>query len=398
MKQFNLVTLLITGFIGLGLAGCSQSEDDSQSSEKAASQQENQAKDKTYNWKMVTTWPKNFPGLGTAPEEFADRVRAMTDGQIDITVYGAGDLVPALEVFGAVSQGTAEMGHGAGYYWKGKVPAAQFFSTVPFGLTAQEHNAWMFYGGGLELYREAYKPFGLIPWPAGNTGVQMGGWFNKEINSVDDLDGLKMRIPGIGGDVLEKAGGTPVNIPGSDIFTSLQNGTIDATEWVGPYNDLAFGLDQVAEYYYYPGWHEPGTSMEMIINAKAYKSLPENLQAILDVAIREMNGDVLSLYTARNNAALRELVDKKGVKLRRFPDDVLKRLHKMSEKTVKELAQKDEMAAKVYKSYQAFSDDVIPYTKISEKAYLEARAVGEESSADEGSKAPASKESETVEQ
>lgn len=377
-----LMTSLLVGAFGLGLAGCSGGSDNgetsssSQSSSDEASSTEMASSDsgeKTYEWKMVTTWPKNFPGLGTAPERLADNLREMTDGQIDITVYGAGDLVPALEVFGAVSQGTAEMGHGAGYYWKGKVPAAQFFSTVPFGLTAQEYNGWMFYGGGLELYREAYEPFGVIPWPGGNTGVQMGGWFNKEINGVEDLKGLKMRIPGIGGDVLEKAGGTPVNLPGGEIFTALQTGTIDATEWVGPYNDLSFGLHQIAEYYYYPGWHEPGTALEIIVNEKAYNSLPDHLQKTLDIAIREMNADMLAEYTARNNEALKELVEEKNVKLRRFPDDALKRLRKMSHEAVKALAEKDEMAGKAYESYKAFRDKVVPYTEISEQTYVEIR-------------------------
>ena len=235
----------------------------------------------------------------------------------------------------------------------------------------------MFYGGGLELYREAYEPFGVIPWPGGNTGVQMGGWFNKEINSVDDLNGLKMRIPGIGGDVLEKAGGTPVNLPGGEIFTALQTGTIDATEWVGPYNDLAFGLHQIAEYYYYPGWHEPGTALEMIVNADAYNGLPEHLQAIIDVAVREMNADMLAEYTARNNEALKELVEEKDVKLRRFPDDVINRLREMSDQVVKDLAKKDEMAGKAYESYKAFRDKVVPYTDISEKTYLDIREAKE---------------------
>ncbi|PAV25978.1 ABC transporter substrate-binding protein [Tamilnaduibacter salinus] len=378
-----LMTSLLVGSLSLGLAGCSGGADNgettgsNQSSEDGTTSTEMASGDsgeKTYEWKLVTTWPKNFPGLGTAPERLADNLREMTDGQIDITVYGAGDLVPALEVFSAVSQGTAEMGHGAGYYWKGKVPAAQFFSTVPFGLTAQEYNGWMFYGGGLELYREAYEPFGVIPWPGGNTGVQMGGWFNKEINSVEDLKGLKMRIPGIGGDVLEKAGGTPVNLPGGEIFTALQTGTIDATEWVGPYNDLSFGLHQIAEYYYYPGWHEPGTALELIVNEEAYNSLPDHLQKTVDIAVREMNADMLAEYTARNNEALKELVDEKGVKLRRFPDDALKRLRNMSEEAVKALAEKDDMAAKAYESYKSFRDKVVPYTEISEQTYIEARS------------------------
>ena len=187
-----------------------------------------------HKWKMVTTWPKNFPGLGTGANKLAELIGEMSGGRITVKVYGAKELVPAFEVFDAVSRGTAEMGHGAAYYWKGKSEAAQFFSTVPFGMTAQEMNGWLYYGGGLELWTELYAGFDLVPAPAGNTGVQMGGWFNKEINSVDDLKGLKMRIPGLGGEVLKRAGGTPVNLPGGELFTSLQSGAIDATEWVGP--------------------------------------------------------------------------------------------------------------------------------------------------------------------
>jgi len=223
----------------------------------------------TIKWKMVTTWPKNFPGLGTGANKLAQLITQMSAGRLKVKVYGATELVPAFEVFDAVSRGTAQMGHGASYYWKGKTQAAQFFAAVPFGLNAQEMNGWLYHGGGMELWQELYEPFGLIPAAAGNTGVQMAGWFNKQINSAADLKGLKMRIPGLGGEVLRRAGGTPVSLPGGEIFTSLKTGAIDATEWVGPYNDLAFGLHKAAKYYYYPGWHEPGTTLEALINKKA---------------------------------------------------------------------------------------------------------------------------------
>jgi TRAP-type mannitol/chloroaromatic compound transport system substrate-binding protein len=223
----------------------------------------------TYNWKMVTTWPKNFPVLGTGANELAALIDEMSGGRIKIKVYGAGELVPAFEVFDAVSRGTAQIGHGAAYYWKGKIEEAQFFSTVPFGMNSEEMNSWLYFGGGMELWEQTYEPFGVLPAAAGNTMVQMAGWFNKQINSVEDLKGLKMRIPGLGGEVLRRAGGTPVNLPGGELFTSLKTGAIDATEWVGPYNDLAFGLYKAAKYYYYPGWHEPGTTLEALINKEA---------------------------------------------------------------------------------------------------------------------------------
>ena len=327
----------------------------------------------TFEWKLITTWPKNLPGLGTAPERFADLVRQMSNGRLDIKVYGAGELVGAFEVFDAVSQGTAEMGHGAAYYWRGKIPIAAMFATVPFGMTAQEMNGWLAYGGGLALWHKLYAPFNLIPMAAGNTGVQMAGWFNKEINSVADLQGLKMRIPGLGGEVLKRVGGVPVGLPGSEIFTSLQTGVIDATEWVGPYNDLAFALHDAAEYYYYPGWHEPGPTLEAIVNKQAWDSLPLDLQTMVKVASRAINEDMLSEFTARNNSALRTLVDEHDVKLRRLPDDVLLALRDASREVVAEAAETDPLAQEIYNSYMGYLKDVSEYHAISEQAYINAR-------------------------
>ena len=325
------------------------------------------------HWKMVTTWPKNFPGLGTAPETFSRLVKEMSGGRLQVKVYGAGEIVPAFGVFDAVSEGVAEMGHGGAYYWTGKIPAAVFFTAVPFGFTAQEASAWVHYGGGLELWREAYAPFNLLPMAGGNSGVQMAGWFNKEINSVEDLRGLKMRIPGLGGEVLNRAGGTAVTLPGGELYTSLQTGVIDATEWVGPYNDLALGLHEVAEYYYYPGWQEPGPVLEIIINKPAFESLPADLQAIVEVAARAINQDMLDEYTARNNAALKELVETHGVKLRKLPDDVIVALHRASDEALQDLAASDPMARKVYDSFIAFYEGVRSYHHISEQAYINAR-------------------------
>ena len=326
-----------------------------------------------YKWKMVTTWPKNFPGLGTAANQLAALIGEMSGGRLQVKVYGAKELVPAFETFDAVSRGTAEMGHGAAYYWKGKAEATQFFTTVPFGLTAQEMNGWLYHGGGLELWQELYDKFNLVPAPAGNTGVQMGGWFNKEINSLDDMKGLKMRIPGLGGEVLKRLGGTPVNLPGGEIFTSLQSGAIDATEWVGPYNDMAFGLYKAAKYYYYPGFHEPGTVLEALINKKALAFLPKDLQAIVLNACKVVNLDLLSEYTARNPAALQTLVEKHKVKLRRYPDDVVRKLRQISRDVVAEVASRDPFSKKVYDSYEAFYQAAKGWSDISELAYMQAR-------------------------
>ncbi|MCL7941351.1 TRAP transporter substrate-binding protein [Halomonas sp. ATCH28] len=327
----------------------------------------------TFEWKMVTSWPKNFPGVGQGPERLSKLVEEMSDGRLTIEVFGAGQLVPGFEVFDAVSGGTAELGHSASYYWKGKAPAAQFFAAVPFGMNAQEMNAWLHYGGGLELWNELYDDFGVDVLVAGASGVQMGGWYNKEINSVDDLNGLKMRMPGLGGEVMERMGVAIVNMPGGEIFTSLQSGAIDATEWIGPYNDLAFGLHQAADYYYYPGWHEPTVMFEAIINEEAYASLPADLQAILRTAVRDINADVLDEYTARNNDALETLVNEHGVELRRLPDDVLAQAKEHSADVVAELAEDSEMAGKIYDSYRTFQDKVVDYHAISEQAYYNAR-------------------------
>ena len=324
-------------------------------------------------WKMVTTWPKNFPGLGSAAETFARLVAEMSNGRMKVHVYGAGELVPAFEVFDAVSQGVADAGHGAAYYWKGKIPASVFFTAVPFGMTAQEMNGWFHYGGGLELWRELYAPFNLVPFSGGSTGVQMAGWFNKEVNTADDLKGLKMRIPGLAGEVFTRAGGSSVRISGGELYTSLETGVIDAAEWVGPFNDLTLGLHQVAKYYYYPGWHEPGAMLELIVNADALAALPDDLQAIVSAAARAANQDMLDEFTARNNAALQELVEVHGVELRRLPDEVLLALAKASEEVLAELVAQDSMAAKINQSYTSFYKNVRAYHQISERAYINAR-------------------------
>jgi TRAP-type mannitol/chloroaromatic compound transport system substrate-binding protein len=326
-----------------------------------------------YQWKLITTWPKNFPGLGSAAENFSKYVDEMSAGRLKVHVYGAGEIVPAFEVFDAVSQGVADAGHGASYYWKGKIPSSVFFTAIPFGMTAQEMNGWFHYGGGLEIWREAYAPFNIIPFVGGSTGVQMAGWFNREINSIDDLKGLKMRIPGLAGEVFAEAGGTAVRISGSELYTSLQTGVIDATEWVGPYNDLALGLFEVAEYYYYPGWHEPGAMLELIVNQDSFDALPPDLQAIVTYAARAASQDMLDEFTARNNAALQDLIDNKGVQLRRLPDDVLLALYRGSEKVMQKLITEDPMAAKVYESYKQFYDGVREYHHISEQAFINAR-------------------------
>ncbi len=326
-----------------------------------------------FHWKLVTTWPKNFPGLGTAPETFARLASELSNGRLQIKVHGAGELVPALGVFDAVSSGSVQMGHGASYYWKGKVPAAVFYTTVPFGMNAQETNGWINFGGGMELWREIYEPFNLIPFQGGNTGVQMGGWYNTKIESLDDIKGVKMRIPGLGGEVWSRAGGVSVTLAGNELYTSLQTGVIDATEWVGPYNDLAMGFHQVANYYYYPGWHEPGAMLEFIVNKDAYETLPQDLQAIIEVATIAANQLMLDQFTGANNAALKELTEQHEVELLAYPDDVLKEFKAIAADVYRDISAKDPQFAKVYESYSAFQEQVSDYHLISEEAYYRAR-------------------------
>ncbi|MFQ5634626.1 MAG: TRAP transporter substrate-binding protein [Gammaproteobacteria bacterium] len=356
---------MLAGAGALALAGCAEQSADCGSSGSGES----------FTWKMVTTWPPNFPGLGTGVVNLADFVERASGGRLRIRIYAAGELVPAFEVFDTVSSGTAEIGHGAAYYWKGKSPAAQFFTAIPFGMNAQEMKGWLYYGGGMELYRELYEQFSLVPFPAGNTGVQMGGWFNREINEVADLDGLKMRIPGLGGEVLKRAGGTPVNLPGAELFTALQTGSIDATEWVGPYNDVTFGLHKAAKYYYYPGWQEPGPVLECIVNRAAYESLPADLRAIVEIACSAVNDRMEAEYVARNASALRQLREDGEVEIRPFPADVLKKLRAMTDEVIAELAGSDPVVARVAESFAAYRDTVSDWTSISEYAMLNSRTL-----------------------
>ena len=325
-----------------------------------------------YQWKLVTTWPKNLPGLGSGPENFARYVNEMSGGRLQVRVFGAGEIVPAFEVFDAVSQGAAEAGHGASYYWKGKIPASVFFTAIPFGMTAQEMNGWLHYGGGLELWQELYEPFGVIPFAGGSSGVQMAGWFNRELKSKDDLVGLKMRIPGLAGEVFDAAGGTAVRIAGGEVYTSMQTGVIDAVEWVGPYNDRTLGLQEVAEFYYYPGWHEPGAMLEFTVNAAAYNKLPADLQAVVKYAARAANQAMLDEFTARNNESLQQLLAS-GTQLRPLPEDIVALLYEKTVLAMTKLRAEDPMADKIARSYNSFADSVRAYHEISERAYLNAR-------------------------
>lgn len=324
-----------------------------------------------YEWKMMTTWPPNFPVVGEGCNLLADWIFKMSGGRMKINIYGSGELIPGLEIFDAVSMGASDMGHGAGYYWVGKFPASQFFTTVPFGMNTQEMNAWMYSGNGMKLWNEVYEKYNLVPMPAGNTGFQMGGWFNKEINSIADLKGLKMRIPGLGGKVLAKAGGTPVVSSGSEIYTNLERGVLDATEWIGPYHDYLMGFHEIAKYYYTPGWHEPQACLELIVNKKKYDALPEDLQEIIQTAAARSNIWMVSQFVGKNNEYLEKIKAESDVEIRTFPDEVLDQLRKYTKEAIQEIIDTDPVSKKVYEDQVKFAKGVTNWSKLSEKVYFD---------------------------
>jgi TRAP-type mannitol/chloroaromatic compound transport system substrate-binding protein len=323
----------------------------------------------THSWRMVTSWPPNFPGFGSSANRLAERIGILSEGRLDIEVFAAGELIPAFEVFDTISRGTMQMGHSSPTYWRGTLPAAPLFSSVPFGMLPTEHNAWMDHGGGLELWREVYGAQGIVPFVAGNTGAQMGGWFNREINSLADLAGLKMRISGLGAEVIQRAGAVPINLPGSELFSSLATGVIDATEWNGPFNDMAWGLQDVARYYYYPGWHEPSGVLEALVGADAYAALSPHLREIIIAACREEAQYVVGEFAARNQRALITLVDEHKIELRRFPDEVLVALRGHTAAVMDDLARDDDTLRRVYASYRNYADSIGAWHEIAEGAH-----------------------------
>ncbi|MEL6820342.1 MAG: TRAP transporter substrate-binding protein [Calditrichota bacterium] len=326
---------------------------------------------KTTEWKMVTTWTPGFPILGEGAQLFSDWVDKMSAGRLKIKVYGSGELVPAFESLEAVQQGIAQVGHSASYYWAGKMPASQFFAAVPFGMNAQQMNAWIYAGGGQKLWEETYDKFNLLPMPAGNTGVQMGGWFNKAINTIDDFKGLKMRMPGLGGRVIAKAGGSAAPIAVGEIFTSLERNVIDATEWIGPYHDYTIGFHNIASHYYYPGWHEPGTILEIFFNKSAFQGLSDDLQEICKTAAARSNVWMLAEFDAKNSIYLQKIREESDVKIQPYPQDVLKELRKHAETVLEEVTEADPQSKKVYESFRKFKKQISSWSEITEQSYYE---------------------------
>lgn len=325
-------------------------------------------------WRMVTTWPKNLPGLGTGAQYFADQVTRCSGGRLTIQLYASGEIVPAFESIDAVGSGTVEMGHGAPYYWKGKSLATQFLSNFPFGLTAQEYNAWYYYGGGKELADEVYRSqLGCKFILCGNTGVQHPGWSRKEVNTLDDLKGLKVRIPGIPGEVMQAAGATVVNVPGSEVATALASGAIDWVEWNNPYGEASMGFYRHAKYYYTPGWHEPGTSLELFVNAEKWDSLEEDLKAIVEQCAAATNVVMLSEFQARSGPVLQQFVNEHGVEVRTLSDEVLTKLGDVTGEIISDLIGSDPLCKKVYESMSKLRGEQIAYTDATEGSFIQAR-------------------------
>lgn len=283
-----------------------------------------------FNWRMVTTWPRNFPGLGVGAQRLADRITAMSGGRLTIRVYPAGELVPPLQSFDAVIEGSAEMSHGAAYYWQNKSQATSFFTGVPYGMTSRELSAWVRFMGGQEIWDKVYDQFGVKGFLSGDTGTQAGGWFRKEVKSLADIQGINFRTPGLGGQVWQRMGANVVNMAAGEIFQALQSGALDAAEFVGPYNDLALGFHQICKEYYLPSFIEPGLATELVVNKSAFAKLPKDLQQIVEIACQAEYDQVASDFYANDPIALKRLVEEHGVTLRTFPDDILEAAAKAS--------------------------------------------------------------------
>ena len=320
-------------------------------------------------WRMVTSWPKSLDTIDGGAQTVCDRVSAMTGGRFTIEPYAAGEIVPGLEVLDAVQNGTVECGHTASYYYVGKNPALAFGTGVPFGLTAQQQNAWYYHGGGLEAMHELYSDFNIINFPAGNTGAQMGGWFKKEIKSLSDLKGLKMRIPGLGGKVMSRLGVNVQVLPGGEIYLALERGAIDAAEWVGPYDDLKLGLNKAASYYYYPGWWEPGPTLEVQVNKSQWAKLPVEYQAVFKAAAMEANLNMLSKYDVLNREAFKTIIDG-GTKLKAYPPEVLQAAQKAAAAYYAEESKKSPVFKKVYDQWNQFRNSISEWNKINELSFL----------------------------
>jgi TRAP-type mannitol/chloroaromatic compound transport system substrate-binding protein len=362
----------------IALAACTSGDDDEATDEGQVSTGDDdldsalQASDlPELEWDIATSWPTSLDTIFGGAQIFAEQVTAMTGGRFTMNARAAGELVPGLEVLQSVQSGAVQAGHTASYYYVGLADVVAFGTALPFGLTARQQNAWLYEGGGLEMLQEIYRErFGVIQFPAGNTGVQMGGWFNTEINGLGDLEGLKMRIPGLGGRVMERLGVTVQVIPGGEIFQSLQTGAIDAAEWVGPYDDTKLDFQSVASFYYFPGWWEPGPSLEVQLPVSEYDGLPEEYKAVIQTAAKQANVDMMARYDALNPPALADIVNNSDVTLLPFPDDVMEAAEAASFELYDENAAADPDFASVLENWTAFRSGIRTWHGLAETAYL----------------------------
>jgi TRAP-type mannitol/chloroaromatic compound transport system substrate-binding protein len=319
-------------------------------------------------WRVASSFPRSLDIIYGSAEHMAERVGQLTGGRFRIRVYPGGEIVPPLQVMDAVQQGTVHAGHTATYYYLGKNPALAFDTGVPFGLTARQQNSWLYDGGGIEALREVFVDFGIVQFPCGNTGVQWGGWFRRPIDSVTDLRGLRMRIPGLGGEVMARLGTSVQVLAGGEIYPALERGAIDATEWIGPYDDERLGFHRIARYYYYPGWHEPGVTLTLMVNQRAYDQLPRAYQIALEVAAKEENHRMLERYDAANGPALDRLIAD-GADVRRFPDDVMQAAWRESNAVLEAHAAQNAQFRRILEPWKEFRQQAFRYFDGVEQTY-----------------------------
>ena len=361
IKRREFITGGVVGFAMGALAACEQPQNFIK------------RRGSKHQLRMVTTWPKNFPGLGQSAERVARSIHLATDGDIDIQVFSAGELVPAFESFDAVSSGAADIYHGAEYYWQGKSPAFNFFTAIPFGMNTAEMNSWIYSGGGQALWDQLSARFNIKALLISNTGTQTGGWFNKPIASKRDLQGLKIRAPGLGGEIYRRLGATPVTLPGSEIFPAMQSGKIDAAEWIGPWNDLTFGFQQLARYCYWPGFHEPTAALALGFNLEVWQSFSDDQKTIIEHCARAENNYSFAEFGWQNAQALHNLKVNYKINFRPFPANLMGDFYQASHEILKELAKKDDITAEIFQKYTKAQETLYPWTKIGEQAMLDLR-------------------------
>ena len=363
----RLFSAALAALLLVSLTACGPGE---QQAQQTAQQAPAAPPQQTYTLKLAETWGPNFPIFGDTTQSLAKMVDAMSNGRLKITIDSSNKHKAPFGVFDMVKTGQYDMGHSASYYWKGKDPNTLYFTSMPFGMTAPEQYAWFYYGGGMELMKKVYDPHGVLSFPGGNTSNQMGGWFRKEINSVADLEGLKMRIPGFAGEVLAKLGAKPTNIPPGELYTALERNTIDALEWVGPSLDLRMGFHKIAPYYY-TGWHEPATELQFMINKKKWDELPADLQEILRVAMRTAAYDMYAQSyhaSGENWASIKQ--EYPNVEIKTFPSEVIAAMRKANEELLTERAATDPLAKEIIDSQAAYMAKAREWTQISDQAYL----------------------------